>query len=101
MKPAETLDGMPAILDVPAGRGHVLLFAFNPMHRYLTHSDFRFVYNALLNWDDLEGRPWCPVGPGSVGVRSRGRPAQRQPPCPGMPLGPGAHPARFAQLFLK
>jgi hypothetical protein len=57
VKPAEKLDGMPAILDVPAGRGHVLVFAFNPMHRYLNHSDFRFVYNALLNWDDLDGRP--------------------------------------------
>jgi len=51
--PKEKLDGMPAILDLPAGKGRVLLFAFNPMHRYLNHSDFRFVYNAILNWDDL------------------------------------------------
>jgi Zinc carboxypeptidase len=53
----DKLDGAPAILDVPVGKGHVLLFAFNPMHRYLNHSDFRFVYNAILNWDDLPPTP--------------------------------------------
>ena len=47
------VDGKPAILDVPVGKGRVILFAFNPLHRYLNLSDFRFVYNALLNWNDL------------------------------------------------
>ncbi len=50
---ADEVDGKPAILDVPAGKGRVILFAFNPLHRYLTLSDFRFVYNVLLNWNDL------------------------------------------------
>jgi hypothetical protein len=50
---AENLDGLPAVLDVPAGEGRVILFAFNPLHRYLNHSDFRFVWNVLLNWNDL------------------------------------------------
>jgi hypothetical protein len=49
----EGLDGKPAILDLPAGRGRVILFAFNPLHRYLNHSDFRLFYNVLLNWNDL------------------------------------------------
>ena len=31
----------------------MILFAFNPLHRYLNLSDFRFVYNAVLNWNDL------------------------------------------------
>jgi hypothetical protein len=31
----------------------VILFAFDPLHRYLNHADFRFVYNVLLNWNDL------------------------------------------------
>ncbi len=56
VKQKDKLDGMPAILDVPAGKGRVVLFAFNPLHRYLNHSDFRFVYNAVLNWNDLAGR---------------------------------------------
>lgn len=49
----DAVNGKPAILDVPAGKGRVILFAFNPLHRYLNLSDFRFVYNAILNWNDL------------------------------------------------
>jgi hypothetical protein len=49
----DVVDGKPAILDVPVGKGRVILFAFNPLHRHLNLSDFRFVYNALLNWNDL------------------------------------------------
>ena len=49
----DQVDGKPAILDLPAGKGRVILFAFNPLHRYLNLSDFRFVYNAILNWNDL------------------------------------------------
>lgn len=49
----DQIDGKPAILDLPAGKGRVILFSFNPLHRYLNLSDFRFVYNALLNWNDL------------------------------------------------
>ncbi|MFQ5601539.1 MAG: M14 family zinc carboxypeptidase, partial [Candidatus Krumholzibacteriia bacterium] len=47
------LDGKPAILDVPVGDGRVVLFSFNPLHRHLNLSDFRLVYNVLLNWNDL------------------------------------------------
>lgn len=49
----DVVDGKPAILDVPVGKGRVILFSFNPLHRHLNWSDFRFVYNALLNWNDL------------------------------------------------
>jgi hypothetical protein len=53
VKEPKKVDGKPAILDVPVERGRVVLFAFNPMHRYLNHSDFRLVYNVVLNWNDL------------------------------------------------
>jgi hypothetical protein len=53
VKNEDAVDGKPAILDVPAGKGRVVLFSFNPLHRYLNLSDFRFVYNVLLNWNDL------------------------------------------------
>lgn len=49
----DEVDGKPAILDLPVGKGRVILYAFNPLHRYLNLSDFRFVYNAILNWNDL------------------------------------------------
>jgi hypothetical protein len=67
VKPKEKLDGLPAILDVPAGKGRVVLFAFNPLHRYLNHSDFRFVYNVILNWNDF------PSAASSSGVVARAR----------------------------
>jgi hypothetical protein len=50
---ASEVEGLPAILDVPVGKGRVLLYNFNPLHRYLNHSDFRLVYNAILNWKDV------------------------------------------------
>lgn len=49
----DVVDGKPAILDVPVEKGRVILFAFNPLHRHLNLSDFRLVYNVLLNWNDL------------------------------------------------
>ncbi len=53
VKGKDAVDGKPAILDLPVGKGRVILFAFNPLHRYLNHADFRFVYNVILNWNDL------------------------------------------------
>ena len=52
VKEKDKLDGKPAILDLPAGKGRVVLYAFNPLHRYLNHADFRYVYNLILNWND-------------------------------------------------
>ncbi|HSS75862.1 MAG TPA: hypothetical protein VLV54_03875, partial [Thermoanaerobaculia bacterium] len=53
VKNESEVNGKPAILDLPVGKGRVILFAFNPLYRYLNLSDFRFLYNALLNWNDL------------------------------------------------
>ncbi|MBW2543133.1 MAG: peptidase [Deltaproteobacteria bacterium] len=47
------IEGFPAILDVPLGRGRVVAFGFDPIHRTLARSDFRLVWNTLLNWNDL------------------------------------------------
>ncbi|HKY33479.1 MAG TPA: M14 family zinc carboxypeptidase [Candidatus Polarisedimenticolia bacterium] len=57
VKGEEDLAGKPAILDIPAGKGRVVVFAFNPLHRFLNHSDFRLAYNVLLNHDDLPPPP--------------------------------------------
>jgi len=43
----------PAVIDVPVGRGHVVLFANNPMWRQETHGSFMLVLNAALNYDHL------------------------------------------------
>jgi Zinc carboxypeptidase len=50
---AEKLEGRPAILDLPAGKGKVIAFNFNPLHRDLNHSDARFLWNVLLNWKKI------------------------------------------------
>ncbi|HYL65084.1 MAG TPA: M14 family zinc carboxypeptidase [Candidatus Methylomirabilis sp.] len=43
----------PAIVDVPVGRGHVVLFATNPMWRQETQGSFMLLLNAALNYDHL------------------------------------------------
>jgi hypothetical protein len=53
MKSTDDLEGHPAILDLPAGRGRVIAFNFNPMHRDLNHSDYRLLWNVILNWSSL------------------------------------------------
>jgi len=47
------LANRPAIVDVPRGRGHVLLFANNPMWRNQTQGSYFLIFNALLNFDHL------------------------------------------------
>jgi hypothetical protein len=40
VKGAEEIEGKPAILDVPTGRGRVVAFDFDPIHRYQTLGTF-------------------------------------------------------------
>lgn len=47
------LAGKPAVLDVPVGKGHVVMFANNPMWRHETHGSFSLLFNAALNYDHL------------------------------------------------
>ena len=48
-----SLVGRPAVLDLPAGRGRVVAFNFNPLHRDLNRGDHRLVWNAILNWQSI------------------------------------------------
>jgi len=53
----ERLIGRPALLDMPVGKGHVVAFNFNPLHRDLNRGDHRLVWNAIINWQAiLEGQ---------------------------------------------
>jgi hypothetical protein len=47
------LANRPAVIDVPLGKGHVLLFANNPMWRQETQGSFFLLFNAMLNYDHL------------------------------------------------
>ncbi len=49
------IDGQGAIFDLPAGRddaGRVIVFTFNPLHRFLNHHDAPMVFNAMMHWND-------------------------------------------------
>jgi len=48
------LGGQPAAVSVPVGEGHVVMFGFNPLHRFQTHGNFAMVWNVLANWDQLD-----------------------------------------------
>ena len=43
----------PAIVDVPFGKGHVVLFSNNPFWRSETRGSEFLVFNAILNFDSL------------------------------------------------
>ncbi len=53
----EELAGTPALADVSLGKGHVVLFSFNPAWRSETHGSYFLIFNALLNWKDLDAKP--------------------------------------------
>ncbi len=44
----------PAVVDVPLEKGHVVLFANNPMWRGETQGSYGMVFNAILNFDNLD-----------------------------------------------
>ena len=54
----EELASKPAVVDVPVGKGHVVIFAINPMWRQQTLGSFFLLFNAALNYANLDaGRP--------------------------------------------
>lgn len=60
------LANRPTVVDIPVGKGHVVMFANNPMWRHQTHGSFFLLFNAVLNYDNLNaGRqaPRRPAGP--------------------------------------
>jgi hypothetical protein len=56
----ENLIGRPAILDMPVGKGHVVAFNFNPLHRDMNRGDQRLLWNAILNWQAIVSAPAKP-----------------------------------------
>src|SRR5205085_992985 len=63
------LIGKPAVVDVPVGKGHVVMFATNPMWRHQTQGEFFLLFNAALHFNHLDagvqergGRPPAAAG---------------------------------------
>ena len=61
------LAGKPAVVDVPVGKGHVVMFATNPMWRHQTQGEFFLLFNAALNFNNLgAGRAEPPTRPAAA-----------------------------------
>lgn len=54
VKNQNEIKGKAAILDVPVGKGHIVLFTFNPFWRDLSRGNYMFVFNAILNHNDFD-----------------------------------------------
>ncbi len=67
----EALAGKPQLLDVPMGKGHVVMFAIRPYWRWQTQGTFFLGFNAILNWNDLD------VGKGEEAAPADGRNGER------------------------
>jgi hypothetical protein len=44
----------PVVVDSPLEKGHVVLFANNPIYRGETIGSYFLVFNTILNWDNLD-----------------------------------------------
>jgi hypothetical protein len=50
----EEMAGKAAVVDVPMGKGHIVMFSIRPMWRFEPHGSFALVLNAMANWDSLK-----------------------------------------------
>ena len=57
LKNGQALANAPAVVDVPLGDGHVVLFSFNPFWRSHTHGSYALLFNTLMHHDALSGTP--------------------------------------------
>ena len=48
-----TIAQRPAVVDAPLDKGHVVLFANNPVYRGTTIGSYFLVFNTILNFDNL------------------------------------------------
>lgn len=54
VKGEKDIKGKAAIVDVPVGKGHIVLFTFNPFWRNMSQGNYMFVFNSILNYNDLD-----------------------------------------------
>ncbi len=54
MRNPNEIRNRPAIVDVPTGRGRVILFATNPCYRWQNHGEFAMLFNTILHHNDIK-----------------------------------------------
>jgi hypothetical protein len=53
MRGADQTRNRPMVVDAPAGKGRVILFANNPIYRWQTFGEHTMLFNSLLFWNDM------------------------------------------------
>lgn len=54
MRGVNEIRNRPAILDVPIGKGRVILFATNPCYRWQNHGEFGMLFNSIMHFNDIK-----------------------------------------------
>ena len=54
MKGANEITNRPAIVDVPVGKGRILMFATNPCYRWTNHGEFGMLFNSIMHYNDFK-----------------------------------------------
>ncbi|MGE0881967.1 MAG: M14 family zinc carboxypeptidase [Blastocatellales bacterium] len=54
MRNPNEIRNRPAIVDVPTGKGRVILFATNPCYRWQNHGEFGMLFNTILHHNDIK-----------------------------------------------
>ena len=63
----QTLTRKALVVDVPSGRGHMILYALKPFWRWQTQGSYFLGFNAILNWNHLDaGSPASATGAGGA-----------------------------------
>jgi hypothetical protein len=55
MRNPDQIRNRPMVVDAPAGKGRVILFANNPIYRWQTFGEHGMVFNSLMFWNDMPG----------------------------------------------
>ncbi len=53
MRNPDQIRNRPMVIDAPAGKGRVIMFANNPIYRWQTFGEHAMVFNSLLFWNDM------------------------------------------------
>jgi hypothetical protein len=53
MRNPNEIRNRPAIVDVPTGKGRIILFATNPCYRWQNHGEFAMLFNTILHHNDI------------------------------------------------
>jgi hypothetical protein len=62
----ESIANRTLAVDVPVGKGHIVMFALRPFWRWQTQGTYFLAFNAILNWNDLDAGKASPARGGAV-----------------------------------